>query len=96
MLTLQFLMTVAALTQASAGVMVTDNGARYAQSANPNGIVLSGPDRIYLGSNCDALIQGAPDGFWSYNKTGTFVHIGRYTTFFPDQIPAGAPRKCAQ
>ncbi|MEL7098142.1 MAG: hypothetical protein AAGM84_04865 [Pseudomonadota bacterium] len=88
------MLTAALFTLVSAAAMTTDNGSVYSQKANASGTVLSGPDTIYLGKNCDALVKDGPSGSWSFNANGTFVFLGRATVFFPGQVPDAAPAAC--
>ena len=80
---------------AAAEVLVSADGVVYSETVNGDGTVLRGRgETIYLGRGCDALIEGLGYGDWAWSATGTLVKVGRYTVYFPRQIPDHSPGRC--
>ena len=73
----------------------SSDGYRYWSETNSSGIVLSSRgETIYLGKSCDAMIPGVGTGYWAWDGRGTLVLVGRYTVYFPRQVPMSSPARC--
>lgn len=80
---------------AQAEVLISADGVVYDEAVNGDGTVLRGRgETIYLGRGCDALIRGVGHGDWAWSARGTIVRIGRYTVYFPGQVPDYSPGRC--
>ena len=68
----------------------------HAEAVNGDGTMPRGRgETIYFGRSCDALIEGLGHGGWAWGAGGTIVKVGRYAVWFPHQIPAHSPGRCA-
>ena len=73
----------------------SSDGYNYWSETNPSGIVLRNRgETIYLGKSCDAMIPGVGKGYWTWDGRGTLVLVGRYTVYFPRQVPMSSPARC--
>ena len=76
-------------------LFTSSDGYTYWSETNSSGVVLRNRgETIYLGKSCDAMIPGVGKGYWTWDGRGTLVLVGRYTVYFPRQVPMSSPARC--